>query len=251
MTERSKLELILQPGGITSVYQPVVRALAGGSAELVAFECLSRGPRGTNFESARILFDYVRLKREESLVDRACVAIALPGAARLHGLISLNVHASTLGRDPGFVDFLHATAGQNGIELSRLIIEVVEHAPSWDGMSFLTALDQLRRRGARIALDDIGLGQSNFKMLLDVGSDYLKIDRYFVEGCATDPRRQAVLASLAHLATQFNAELIAEGVSHPADAETLRTLGITLMQGYLFAEPMPAEYAEQFRSAAA
>lgn len=251
MSERSKLELILQPGGITSVYQPVVRSVDGSEPELVAFECLSRGPRDTNFESARILFDYVRFKREESLVDRACVAAGLAGAARLSGLLSLNVHASTLGRDPGFVDFLHATASQHGIELSRLVIEVVEHAPSWDGMSFLAALDQLRGRGARIALDDIGLGQSNFKMLLDVGSDYLKVDRYFVEGCATDPRRRAVLASLAQLATQFGAEVIAEGVAQAQDAEALRAMGVTLMQGYLFAQPMPLDYAERFRSAAA
>lgn len=250
MSERSKLELILGPGGITSVYQPVVRAL-DGTAEVIGFECLSRGPRGTNFESANILFDYVRLKREESLVDRACVAAALSKAAPLRGFLSVNVHASTLGRDPGFVDFLPSTAEQHGIALSRLVIEIVEHAPSWDGLSFLAALDRLRSRGARIALDDIGLGQSNFKMLLDVGSDYLKIDRYFVEGCATDPRRRAVLASLAQLAAQFGAELIAEGVANEADRDALRAMGVTLMQGFLFAAPMGIEEASRFRGAAA
>ena len=59
-----------------------------------------------------MLFDYVRLKREESLVDRACISAALQESSALPGSLRLaiNVHASTLGRDVSFVPFLRATA---------------------------------------------------------------------------------------------------------------------------------------------
>lgn len=243
MSEPSALKQILQPGGLTAVYQPFYR-VNGSAPKPYGFEALSRGPRGSNFESAKILFDYVRLKREESLVDRACVALGLHGAGPLPAgcTISVNVHASTLGRDHDFVDFLCSTADAAGIDCDRLIIEIVEHAPPWDGVSFLTALDQLRARGARIALDDVGLGQSNFKMLLDVCPKYLKVDRYFIEGCHTDARRRAVITALLQLASQFDAEVVAEGVSTTEDAGALRDLGVTLMQGYLYARPMPAEF---------
>ncbi|HYH09426.1 MAG TPA: EAL domain-containing protein [Thermoanaerobaculia bacterium] len=238
----SALNRILQPGGITPVYQPVFR-VDGDSLTVDAVECLARGPKGSNFESASVLFEYVRLKREESLVDRACIVAALRGASQFPANIrlALNVHASTLGRDHGFIDFLTNTANATGITLERLTIDVVEHAPPWDGMSFLAAIEQLRELGLRIALDDVGLGQSNFKMLLDVEPDYLKVDRYFVDGCANDARRRAVIVALRDLGSQFEAEIVAEGVTGDADSRALQELGVTLMQGFHFGEPVTAE----------
>ena len=64
MTDHSALNTILQPGGITPLYQPIVH-VSNGHTQIRGVECLSRGPKGTNFESAQVLFDYVRLKREE------------------------------------------------------------------------------------------------------------------------------------------------------------------------------------------
>jgi EAL domain-containing protein (putative c-di-GMP-specific phosphodiesterase class I) len=242
MTDRSALNTILQPGNIATVYQPIVYADDSGFS-IDGFECLSRGPKGTNFESAKVLFDYVRLKREESVVDRACIAAALqhvalfPDAMRL----SVNVHASTLGRDHTFLPFLRNVAETYAVPYGRLTIEIVEHAPPWDGISFLSALDQLRALGIRIALDDVGLGQSNFKMLLDVCPDYLKLDQHFVTGCARDTKRQAVIHAISELARHFGARIVAEGVDELESVDTLRRFGIDLMQGYLFAQPLPPE----------
>ena len=242
----SALNRILQPGGITPVYQPVFR-VDGDALEVDAVECLARGPKGSNFESAGVLFEYVRLKREESLVDRACIVAALRGASQFSAdlRLALNVHASTLGRDHGFIEFLVSTANATGIALHRLTIDIVEHAPPWDGVSFLAAIEQLRDLQLRIALDDVGLGQSNFKMLLDVEPDYLKVDRYFVDGCANDARRRAVIAALRDLASQFDAQIVAEGVTSDADSRALQSLGVTLMQGFHFGEPVTADALSQ------
>ena len=244
MTDQSALNAILQPGGITSLYQPIVRlALNSGGPKIVAVECLSRGPKGTNFESAPILFDYVRYKREESLVDRACISAALERAAPLPPELQLcvNVHASTLGRDVSFVPFLRSVAKRARIPMSRLTVEVVEHAPPWDNASFIAAIASLRTAGARVAVDDVGLGQSNFKMLIDVSPDYLKLDRYFVDRCVDDPKRQAVISAVARLSAEFGAEVVAEGVEDEAVIAVLQRYGIGLMQGFYFAHPMAAE----------
>ena len=241
MPEHRALDAILQPGGITPVFQPICAVDERGWS-IASFECLSRGPKGTNFEAANVLFDYVRLKREETLVDRACISTALAAARVLppDTHFGVNVHASTLGRDHGFPDFLRGAAEANGIAMSRLTIEIVEHAPPWDGLSFLSMLDRLRAFGARIALDDVGLGQSNFKMLLDVHPDFMKIDRYFVEHCATDSDRQAVIEVVTRLAHRFGAMVVAEGVEDEATMHALRHMGITLMQGFYFGVPMEA-----------
>jgi EAL domain-containing protein (putative c-di-GMP-specific phosphodiesterase class I) len=251
MPERRALDAILQPGGITPVFQPIC-AVENGHWSIASFECLSRGPKGTNFEAANVLFDYVRLKREETQVDRVCIRTALAAARALPPDVhlGLNVHASTLGRDPGFTDFLRATAGQNAISLSRLTIEIVEHAPPWDGHSFLRVLDRLRNLGARIALDDVGLGQSNFKMLLDVHPDFMKIDRYFIEHCVGDQNRQAVIEMVTRLAHRFGARVVAEGVEDQATIDALRLLDISLMQGFYFSAPMEIQEIAAFYESA-
>lgn len=246
----SALNRILQPGAITPVYQPIFR-VNGATSSIEGMECLSRGPKGTNFESAEVLFEYVRLKREESLVDRACLAAAFRGASSLPSTLrlSINVHASTLGRDHGFIAFLQSTAAATGIALPRVMIEIVEHAPSWDNISFQSSLEQLRQLGMSIALDDIGLGQSNFKMLLDVRPNFLKLDSYFVAGCTGDKHRRAVIGALRTLAREFEAEIVAEGVENADDAATLQGLDITLMQGFHFAEPLTLDAARDFCAA--
>jgi EAL domain-containing protein (putative c-di-GMP-specific phosphodiesterase class I) len=123
---------------------------------------------------------------------------------------------------------------------SRLTIEVVEHAPPWDNDAFLRVLRDLRALGVRIALDDVGLGQSNFKMMMDVAPDYLKLDRYFVHGCHADSNRRAVIGAVQHLATHFGAEIVAEGVEEEEDLAELLGLGINLIQGFLLSRPVPA-----------
>ncbi len=238
MSEASLLDRILEPNGLTTVFQPVYQLNAEGW-RLHAVEALTRGPAGTNFESAPVLFEYVRRKREESLVDRACVAHALPAARELRGSprLSVNVHASTLGRDQGFVAFVHDELAQAGIAPERLVVEIVEHSPFWDGKSFTMALEGLRELGVAIALDDVGLGNSNYRMVLECRPDYFKVDRYLVEGSAGDVYRRALLRSITDLAASFGAFAVAEGVDKHEDLDAVITEGYRLVQGYLLSEP--------------
>lgn len=233
------LNQILATDGLSVVFQPVVE-LIGETVQLHMLECLTRGPRKTNAERADVMFEYVRRKRVEPMVDRACIFAGLREAARLPGapLLSFNIHASTLGRDPEFPVVLEKMAEGFGIELSRLTIEIVEHAHGWDGITFDRALQTLRKLGARVALDDVGLGHSNYQMMIDTHPQYLKIDRYFVHGAHTDLDRRAVLDSIAQLALRLGARVVAEGVEDPADMMPLTDCGIDLAQGYLFARPL-------------
>jgi EAL domain-containing protein (putative c-di-GMP-specific phosphodiesterase class I) len=236
------LDQILEPGGLTVHFQPILE-LRNGGRRLYGLECLIRGPKGTNLESADVLFDYVRRKREESLVDRACVKAAFESARHAPGSphLSINVHASTLGRDHEFLVFLGDVADVNAISLSDVTVEIVEHAPPWDGRSFLGALEGLRRIGVRIGLDDVGLGQSNYRMILDCRPDYFKVDRYFALGCAKDPYRQAVLESINELARRFGGRVVAEGVEQQDDLAAIQAIGIELVQGFLFSPAAPLQ----------
>lgn len=236
------LDTLLEPGRLSVLFQPIFE-VGPTAPQLHALECLVRGPSGTNAERPAVLFEYVRRKRAEAEVDRACVATALAEAGRLPGepRITLNVHASTLGRDPGFRAFLMQTAAEAGIHPRRLVVEIVEHAPPLDVPSFRLALAGLRETGIAIALDDVGLGQSNYRMILDVRPDIYKLDRYLVAGAGGDPYRQVILDSLARMVRRLEARAVAEGVEDRHELVAVEAAGIDLVQGFLLAPPLPRD----------
>jgi EAL domain-containing protein (putative c-di-GMP-specific phosphodiesterase class I) len=242
MTRSLLLDQILGPNGLRVVYQPIVH-FSGGRRLTHAFEGLARGPRGTNVERASILFEYARQKGEEPAVDLACAREILRSAGnivngtRLH----INVHASTLDRDTRFPEALVSSANASGFPVEKLTVEIVEHNASSDSLRFLHALERLREHRIRIALDDVGLGQSNFRMILDSRPDYLKIDRYFVDGCARDAGRQTVIGSIASLAHGFDARIIAEGIERAEDLDYLERRGVTMYQGFYLSRPLTSE----------
>jgi EAL domain-containing protein (putative c-di-GMP-specific phosphodiesterase class I) len=233
------LDRILAGDGLSVVFQPVVE-LSAGAPRLHGLECLSRGPRNSNAAQASVMFDYVRRKGMEPAVDRACILVALREAAALPGAprLAVNVHASTLGRDRQFPAFLASAADRNGLRPAQLTVEIVEHTHYWDGVTFERTLHELRDLGTQLALDDVGLGHSNYRRMLEVRPEFLKVDRYIVHGAASDLHRRAVLDSIAQLALKLGGRVVGEGVEDVSDLNTLREFGIDLAQGYLLATPL-------------
>jgi EAL domain-containing protein (putative c-di-GMP-specific phosphodiesterase class I) len=229
---------MLQGGNSSTVFQPIYER-SDEQYQVWALEALTRGPVGTHFECASIFFDYVRRKGEEVRVDRWCVASAFARYAALGvtSRLSVNVHACTLERDPAFASFIESAAVATTVDLSRLIVEIVEQSPYFDSSRMLTAFRDLRSLGAKIAVDDVGLGHGNFRTILDAQPEYLKIDRHFVSGAAKDRQRQSLIASTVRIADDFGARIVGEGVDNLADLETLRELNVSLVQGYLLARP--------------
>lgn len=241
------LAQVLADAAIQSYVQPIFLFGGDSSPRLVGVECLSRGPVGTLFEPADALFAYARRKRVEAQLDQNCISLALSEMANTPSeiRISLNVHASTLSNRPEFAEWLCADAAVHAIPPERLTIEVVEHAPEWNKKELLRALDSLRSAGVKIALDDIGLGHSNYQMIVDVRPHYFKIDRYFVQGCSENPYLRAVICSIATLAREFNGVVVAEGPETPADFKVLEDLGINLAQSFALGRPVPTKSFKQ------
>jgi EAL domain-containing protein (putative c-di-GMP-specific phosphodiesterase class I) len=240
------LHRILGEGGISVLFQPIY-AMSDGMAAVFALEALSRGPKGSNVESANVLFEYVRRKGKEADVDRTCVtavlkeaaSIGIPGSAA-QPAISINVHAATFEQDDDFARFLIDACAENGIAVSRLILEIVEQQQYWDDARFFRTMNTLRAAGVRIALDDIGLGYSNYRTLIEVRPDFYKIDRYFVTGSKEKDNARAAIESIVLLANRLGGRAIAEGIESGDDLESVRDLGIDLVQGFHLAMPQPA-----------
>lgn len=235
------IEKLRAPGAVRIEFQPIV-SIYDGAPKLYAVEALARGPRGTTLERADVLFEYARRKGEEARLDLICIAEIFAATPSLpqEGLISMNVHGSTLSDIEDFTERFLSAAESYEIDPKRLMLEIVEHRAPWTMESFQSTLQTLRAAGVRIAVDDLGVGASNFRMFVDVRPDHLKIDRYVVHGAAQDRFRAAVLQSIVTLAEASGAAPIAEGIEDERDLALAHELGIHLVQGWLFAPSMPA-----------
>jgi EAL domain-containing protein (putative c-di-GMP-specific phosphodiesterase class I) len=229
---------LLEPGALSAVFQPVVEA---SSSRIHYFEGLLRGPRQTRLETPTALFDYARRRRAEAVIDRAAVRTVLREAAYLppRADVGVNVHASTLS-DLSFLEFFGRVARECAINPERLVVEVVEHRTAWEPASLGEVLTELRASGVRVALDDLGMGHSNFRMVLACRAEYLKLDGFFIQDCHRDPERRAILSSVAHLAAGLGASVVAEGVEAAPDLEVVVETAIRYVQGRLLQPPRPA-----------
>jgi diguanylate cyclase (GGDEF)-like protein/PAS domain S-box-containing protein len=108
------------------------------------------------------------------------------------------------------------------------------------------ALDDLRRMGVRISIDDFGMGYSSLSYLKRLPVDTLKVDRSFVTGLGEDAEDTAIVRMTIDLAHTLGLRIIAEGVESEEQTIHLKEMGCDLGQGYYFAEPLPSEEASKF-----
>jgi EAL domain-containing protein (putative c-di-GMP-specific phosphodiesterase class I) len=122
-------------------------------------------------------------------------------------------------------------------DLSGLVIELTEHELLTAEGALEGCLAELRRRGARVALDDAGAGYAGLQQLIRVAPDILKIDRSLVHGAHNDSSRYALLEALVSFAGTTGAAVCGEGVEDVADLRALADLDATYAQGYALARP--------------
>ena len=99
-------------------------------------------------------------------------------------------------------------------------------------------LHALGEIGVGMVLDDFGTGYSSLDCLSHLPLQTLKLDRSFVEGLGTDPRRTAIAEAVSALAQALGLEVIGEGVEHPRQAAELHRIGCELAQGFWFSRPV-------------
>jgi EAL domain-containing protein (putative c-di-GMP-specific phosphodiesterase class I) len=139
----------------------------------------------------------------------------------------------------GFHETVVQSLGSSGLDPSRLEIEITESIFLEGSEATLKLLHSLRGLGVRIALDDFGTGYSSLSYLQSFPFDKLKIDRSFIQNL-NRPGAAAIVRAITELAHALGIETTAEGVEENAQLEQLRLQGCTSVQGFLFAQPMPA-----------
>ncbi len=143
--------------------------------------------------------------------------------------------------DPHFPTRLRETLARCRLDPRLLSLEVTEHALTEDGPGVASAIQAIRDLGVRVTLDDFGMGPGSLAALHKVALDGIKLDRSLLEASASTRRTAAFVQAVLTLARALDMEVIAEGVESLNQVALLQALGCELAQGYLFAQPAPAQ----------
>jgi len=166
----------------------------------------------------------------------------LPAKPEFH--IAINVASSHFHRRQILLDLKEIWWPADPVP--QLVVELTERdaLPEVDRR----VVAQLRQNGVRLAIDDFGTGHSSLSYLKTLSPDVLKIDKVFTAALGTDAINATVTDMVISLAQRLNISLVAEGVETEEQAAYLREKGVDVLQGYLFARPMPLESFPQWLS---
>jgi EAL domain-containing protein (putative c-di-GMP-specific phosphodiesterase class I) len=225
---RAAIGALIKSDELDVAYQPVVE-LDGGRC--VGLEALARfpepfGPPDETFAAAGEIGLGVELERCAMRRAAEILPRLAPGQ-----FLALNASpAALLAMARGAVHI-------EDVPWERIVVEVTEHSAIEAYAALKQELAPLRQRGLRIAVDDVGAGYASLRHVLELRPDFIKLDRWLIDGVAEDGGRRAAVSAFVALAGELGSTVIAEGVERGEDLEALRELGLDAAQGYLLGGP--------------
>lgn len=174
-----------------------------------------------------------------AVITQVCVDLT---ACRKHELpvrrIAVNLSAHQLIADSGLLRFIDQSITRHGLRYEDLEFELTERHGLERNYEGHTVLDALAERGARIVIDDFGVGYSSVIYLADLSVAAFKLDRSLIARVLEDTPARTLVDSLLALADNLGLDVVAEGVETREQGDYLESAGCPLAQGYGFARPM-------------
>jgi diguanylate cyclase (GGDEF)-like protein/PAS domain S-box-containing protein len=240
-----KLQGALRDNKFELYYQPIVHARADG-VRGPALEVFVR-LLGENGQPGAPPAEFIRAAERYRLmphIDRWVVQAVLSALGR-GGMklpqgrsVAINIAGQTLG-DSDFLEFVVDCFDHTGANPGDICFEVTE-------TSVVANLDHAHRfiavlhgMGCEFALDDFGTGLSSFATLRTLPMDYLKIDGSFINNLAGDSVNQAMVAAMIDLSRSLNFRVVAEQVEDQLSLDTVTSMGIDFVQGFIIGRPQP------------
>ena len=215
-------------------FQPIVNVL---NKSVYAYEALVRGTEG---QGAFSILSNVN-ERNRYAFDQVCRVKAVKLAARLgmEALLSINFMPNAVYRADYCIRTTLAAAKTYGFDTRKIIFEITEdeQLSSTSVEHLVSIIETYQEMGFLTAIDDFGAGFSRYNIMVASPPDLLKLDMALIRDIHQEPNKQAVVAGIITMMTQLGGQIIAEGVETREEYFWLRSQGIYLYQGYLFAKP--------------
>ncbi len=159
-----------------------------------------------------------------------------------HNIVTISVNFSRVHtKNKDFVQQLCDVVDSYQVPRKLIEIEITESAMAADGESIIHFIEKIRDAGFSISIDDFGSGLSSLNFVKDVPANVIKIDKSLLSGNCENEKERIVLESIFEFAHRLKLLTVAEGVETKEQLGFLRTCGCEVIQGYLFAKPMPDE----------
>jgi EAL domain-containing protein (putative c-di-GMP-specific phosphodiesterase class I) len=233
---------------IDTLYQPIVNM---ATREVVGYEALSRAE---NAEAERLgvhLFVAAAKAELDGELDQTCRSLSVtrrPGLEQKR-MLFINSLPPTFYPPMEELEVLLDSWIDDGLAPEQLVFEITENITHEQAQRILPSVKRLRKRGFRFALDDVGTGTTNLRLIADLEPDFIKMDITLTRGIGQSQRKQALARYLIELGDKCNARLVAEGIETEDDHETLVDLGFDLGQGFLLGRPESRDKVESNGSA--
>ena len=240
-----KLQIALRDNKFELYYQPIVQARSNG-VRGPALEVFVR-LEADHGQLAAPSTEFIRAAERYRLmpnVDRWVVQAVLSALGR-GGMklppgrsVAINIAGQTLG-DAEFLEFVVDCFDHTGADPSDICFEVTESAVIANLEHVRRFIEVLHGMGCEFALDDFGSGLSSFSTLKTLPMDYLKIDGSFIRNLAADTVNQAMVAAMIKLSRSLNFRVVAEQVEDQLSLDTVKSMGIDFVQGFIIGRPQP------------
>lgn len=240
----NEIEQALKNGQINPYYQPQYDSITG---HLVSAEALARW---ITPEGKVITPDYfipcaegtdLILKIDWHMLDEVCKFLNKRRQEGLHCVpIAVNFSRKHI-RENCFRQRLCQVVDRYGLPRNLIELELTESDMMSDSKEIIQYVAQIRSDGFNVAIDDFGSGFSSLSLVKDIAANVLKIDRSLLSGNCENEKERIVLEGIFSFAQRLNLTTIAEGVETREQLGFLRTCNCNIIQGYLFAKPMPPD----------
>ncbi|MFZ2493993.1 MAG: EAL domain-containing protein [Thermoanaerobaculia bacterium] len=241
-TEHSELAELLRRGFYSIAFQPIFRMAENA---VFGFEALLRGPAGTPLAQPSRVFHSTSIDRDlMHEIDTACILAAVRSGRVLaanHKLF-VNVHGETLFRFSQRMADLLDLLDLLGMEPDQVVLEISETTDKAHVRSIARSLKTLRRRGMKVALDDVGARYAWLHHMLWLEPEYLKIDKVFVSKIHLSQKKRRLVGAIADMARTMGAHVVVEGIEQEAERAVIKELGIEFGQGFLLGRPLAVQH---------
>jgi len=174
------------------------------------------------------------------VIEEACCQMHAWAVAGMRMRVAINLSVHQLRQDD-LVARIQQALDRYHVEASQLLCEITESVAMDDIKATHRAFDGLGRRGVYLSIDDFGTGYSSLSYLRKLPARQLKIDQSFVKDLEVDSDARAVVDAVVRLAHALGLDVVAEGVESAGQRDILLKLGCDELQGFFFAQPMPAD----------
>lgn len=221
------------------VYQPQLDTKEG---IVVGLECLTRVAHPSRGKIAPSAF--IKALTQHNRIDEYSLKLAARALNEISPILSrfpnlrFSLNFETASLHPDFIAHFNEVLGKSGVPAQRITIELTEGREFKLDADLLFAANKIRTSGAGLSLDDCGTGFSSLEVLHDLPLTELKIDRSFVTDIHLNTKSQEIVRTLVSLSKSINVNLVGEGVETQEQKITLEGIGCSVVQGYLFSEPL-------------